>query len=203
MNPAAAVWLGFGISIAAQNCNSFYVVSSIQNQDLKISALTGYNSDIILLSDVRLNGRERVVTEKLRLSYTMYHNSSTNKRGVAVLIRNSLDCVILEQAVDPQENALLLKTIYGPNDNNCEPFFEFLRSWLTRWGGISCVIGGDWNATPSYEPVATNPDVIFMQNIPSRVRSEHVETLCADFDLSDPFRLLNPDLVPVKPDPKQ
>ena len=59
----------------------------------------------------------------------MYHNSSSNKRGVAVLFRNSLDYEILEQASDPQENAILLKVringreaiigaIYGPNDNN-------------------------------------------------------------------------------------
>jgi hypothetical protein len=88
-NPAAAVWLGFGISIAAQNCNSLNVVSSIKNQDLKISALCGYNADIVLLSDVRLNGRERIITDKLRMSYTMYLNSSSNKRGVAVLFRNS------------------------------------------------------------------------------------------------------------------
>ncbi len=135
----------------------------------------------------------------------MYHNSSSNKRGVAVLFRNSLDYEILEQVADPQEKAILLKTrinskeaiigaIYGPNDNNCAQFFEFLGHNLTRWRGISCVIGGDWNATPSYEPVATNPDVIFMQNIPSRVRSEHVEALCTDHDLSDPFQTLNPDL---------
>jgi hypothetical protein len=65
VNPAAAVWLGFGISIAAQNCNSLNVVSSIKNQDLKTSALCGYNADIILLSDVRLNGRERIITDKL------------------------------------------------------------------------------------------------------------------------------------------
>jgi len=41
VNPAAAVWLGLGISIAAQNCNSLNVVSSIKNQDLQISAITG------------------------------------------------------------------------------------------------------------------------------------------------------------------
>jgi exonuclease III len=109
VNPAAAVWLGCGISIAAQNCNSLNVVSSIKNQDLKISALCGYNADIILLSDVRLNGRERIITDKLRMSYTMYHNSSSNKRGVAVLFRNSLDYEILEQVADPQENAFCLK----------------------------------------------------------------------------------------------
>jgi hypothetical protein len=32
-----------------------------------------------------------------------------------------------------------------------------------------------------------------MRDIPSRIRSEHVENLVNDFDLSDPFRILNPD----------
>jgi exonuclease III len=135
----------------------------------------------------------------------MQFNSSSNSRGVAVLFRNSLEFEILERAADPQENALLLKlkikgkelivgSVYGPNDNDFENFFEFLRANLTRWAGIPCIIGGDWNATPSYEPVVTNPDVIFMRNIPSRIRSEHVETLSTDCDLSDPFRTLHPDL---------
>jgi hypothetical protein len=35
--------------------------------------------------------------------------------------------------------------------------------------------------------------VIFMRDIPSRVRSQHVENLINDFDLSDPFRVLNPE----------
>jgi exonuclease III len=135
----------------------------------------------------------------------MHFNSSTNSRGVAVLIRNNLEHEILECAADPQENALLLKmkikgkelilgTVYGPNDNVCENLFKFLRGNLTRLAGILCVIGGDWNATPSYAPVDINPDVIFMRSIPSRIKSEHVETMCADCDLSDPFRTLNQDL---------
>jgi exonuclease III len=134
----------------------------------------------------------------------MYHNSSSNKRGVAVLFRNSLNHEVIESAVDPQENALLLKVrinntefilgaIYGPNDNNCEEFFEFLRQKLTLWKDITVIIGGDWNATPTSAPLAENLDVIFMRDIPSRIRSEHVENLVNDFDLSDPFRILNPD----------
>jgi hypothetical protein len=133
VNPAAAVWQGFGISIAAQNCNSLNVVSSIKNQDLKISAILGYNSDILLLSDVRLNGRDKIISDKLKLSYSMHFNYSTNSRGVAVLIRNSLEHEIMERAADPQENILLLKmkikgreliigTVYDPNDNVCEIF---------------------------------------------------------------------------------
>ncbi len=87
---------------------------------------------------MRLNGRDKIISDKLKLSYSMHFNSSTNSRGVAVLIRNSLEHEIMERAADPQENILLLKmkikgreliigTVYGPNDNVCENFFEFLR----------------------------------------------------------------------------
>jgi len=150
VNPA--VWMLQGFSIVAQNCNSLNV-STNKNQDLKLSAIIGYHADIVLLSDIRLNGRDRVIFDKFRLSYKMYHHSSTNSRGVAVLFRNNLDYEILDTAADPQENALLFKvrinsselivgSVYGPNDNNCTGFFDFIRQSLTRWDGISCIIGG-------------------------------------------------------------
>jgi len=140
VNPAAAVWLGLGISIAAQNCNSLNVVSSIKNQDLKISAITGYQTDIIFLSDVRFNGREKVVCDKLKVWYTVIFNSTKNSRGVAILINRRLRHEILETVRDPQENILLVKarindtdivlgSVYGPNvDNGCGEFFEFPKA---------------------------------------------------------------------------
>ena len=116
MNPAAAVWLGLGISIAAQNCNSLNVVSSIKNQDLKISAITGYQTDIIFLSDVRFNGREKVVCDKLKVWYTVIFNSTKNSRGVAILINRRLRHEILETVRDPQENILLVKARINDTD---------------------------------------------------------------------------------------
>jgi exonuclease III len=205
VNPAAAVWLGLGISIAAQNCNSLNVVSSIKNQDLKISAITGYQSDIVFLSDVRLNGRDKIVCDKLSAWYSVIFNSTKNSRGVAILINRRLRHEILETLRDPQENILLLKvkindseiilgSVYGPNvDNNCGEFFEFLRQSLNNWPNIPRILGGDWNATLSNLPANNNPDVAFMRDIPSRIRTAHVLELCEEADLSDPFRTLHPD----------
>jgi hypothetical protein len=76
VNLATEAWIGLGLSVAAQNCNSLNVTSLIKNQDLKISSFVGYKADVILLSDTRLNGRDRVVSERLNLHYKMYHNSS-------------------------------------------------------------------------------------------------------------------------------
>jgi len=166
---------------------------------------TGYQSDIIFLSDVRFNGREKVVCDKLKVWYTVIFNSTKNSRGVAILINRRLRHEILETVRDPQENILLVKarindteivlgSVYVPNvDNSCGEFFEFLRHNLNSWPNIPRILGGDWNATSSNLPVNSNPDVAFMRDIPSRVRTAHVLELCEDADLSDPFRTLHPD----------
>ena len=124
---------------------------------------------------------------------------------MAILINRRLRHEILETVRDTQENVLLLKvrindseivlgSVYGPNvDNNCGEFFEFLRQSLSNWPNIPRIVGGDWNATLSNLPVDSNPDVAFMRDIPSRIRTGHVLELCEDADLSDPFRTLHPD----------
>jgi hypothetical protein len=145
----------------------------------------------------KADGRDRIFVDKLKLWYKVYFNWSKNSRGVAVLFRNQVEHEILETEADTQENVLLLRvtiggeeaaigSIYGPNDNNCAPFFDFISATLNRWNNIPCILGGDWNATPSSLPAADNLDIFSMNNIPSRTRSEGVEALCNEFDLSDP-----------------
>ncbi len=158
MNPAASLMLSLGISVAAQNCNSLNV-SSIKNQDLKLSSIINYKTDVVLLSDIRLNGKHSTIMNKLGLWYTVYYNSSKNSKGVAVLISKQVEHSVVETAADPQENALLLKvnlrgkivilgSVYRPNDNNCLPFFTFVNNTLAGWSNIPVILGGDWNATP-------------------------------------------------------
>ncbi len=91
---ATAVWLVMGLSLVAQNCNSLNMSSTI-NQDKKISTLLSYKADILLLSDVRLNGKDRILVDKLKLWYKVYFNSSKNSRGVAVLVRNQVEHEVL------------------------------------------------------------------------------------------------------------
>ena len=42
------------LSFSSQNCNSLNM-SSMKNQDMKINAIVEYKTDIVFLSDVRLN----------------------------------------------------------------------------------------------------------------------------------------------------
>ena len=129
------------ISFVSQNCNSLNV-ATIKNQDLKISAIMNYKSDVVFLSDVRLNGKDHIITDKVRLGYNVYHNSSKNSRGVAVLISKQVEHEILETSVDPQENLILLRvklnktemvigSVYGPNlDPGCEIFYNNIKALI-------------------------------------------------------------------------
>ena len=74
-----------------------------------MSAISNYGTDLILLSDTRMNGKDKILTEKFRLKYKMYANSTRNSRGVAVLISNNIHHEVLETVKDPHENYLLLR----------------------------------------------------------------------------------------------
>jgi exonuclease III len=148
------------ISFCSQNCNSLNV-STIKNQDIKISAICNYGTDIIFLSDTRLNGKDLIVSEKIRLRYKMYINSTKSSRGVAILISNRLQHEVLETVASQDENYILMKvnisgtqivigSVYGPNvDQGSDVFYAALESQLVRWSNLPVIIGGDWNATYS------------------------------------------------------
>jgi exonuclease III len=191
------------VSFSSQNCNSLNVSTSLRGQASKIVSISDLNTDIIFLCDTRLNGKHLNIIDSFRLRYHFYYNSSMNKRGVAVLIRNGIDFSVLEEVRDAQENALLLRillqgrevligSIYGPNTNDLT-LFEFLETELQRRPGIPVILGGDWNASYSNLPADSNPDVCFMRTIPSLRRTERILQLCADLKLSDPYCCLNPE----------
>ncbi len=85
------------VSFSSQNCNSLNVSTSVRNQAAKIVSILDLNTDVIFLSDTRLNGRHKSIMDAFRLRYRMIHHSSLNRRGVAVLIRNDLDLQVQEE----------------------------------------------------------------------------------------------------------
>jgi hypothetical protein len=125
----------YDFDIKAVNCNSLNIACSPENFALKMDAICNLKEDIIFLSDIRLgqvNNQQssfRVSTffNKSRLgNYTFLHNSTSNKRGVAMLINNKLCPSIISEYKDLNENILLVKiiinnrtlilgSIYGPN----------------------------------------------------------------------------------------
>jgi exonuclease III len=134
-------------------------------------------------------------------SYTMFHQSKSNRRGVGILVKKSLNfsCSGEERDQDT-DNYLLLRarindhtviigSVYGPNENNPN-FYGRLKTSIRNLGNYPCVLGGDWNATYSCVPLASNIDVLNMQALPNINNSRKIKEICEELNMSDPFRAL-------------
>ena len=154
------------LTFSGINCNSLNMsASSKHNQLRKIYGITKLKTDIIFLSDIRICNKNLVsgvadikksfLTNPYQ-SYKFFHNSSSNKRGVGILIKNDL-CFAEERIVrDPGENYILLRArikgtvmtlaaIYGPN--KYEPdFFVNLSRDIRNIGGTNIIMGGTGTA---------------------------------------------------------
>jgi exonuclease III len=172
-------------------------------------AVTKTASDIIFLSDTRLNSRKQIagvndVEKKCRfLGFSIFHNSSLNSRGTAVLLSNKIDYELISIYKDDIGNILLLKikmnnvyvtigSIYGPNEDNPE-FFETLKQQLKNLNSDYVILGGDWNTTLDCSNSRLNIDTLNMASIPSVRRSNMLNGLCNDCNLVDPFRYFYPE----------
>jgi exonuclease III len=162
------------ISFSSINCNSLN--ASCCNKDLhklKIYGITKLKTDVIFLSDIRLSNRAgvtdaAVITRNFLVnpycSYKFYYNSTSNKRGVGILIKNSLSFSDLQCIKDPEENYLLLRlvlkgkpiiigSIYGPNTNDRNFFTRLGDCLINEADNFPIILGGDWNCTLSTDAV--------------------------------------------------
>jgi exonuclease III len=130
------------------------------------------------------------------------HNSTSNKRGVGILIASSLQYTVINTFRDNNNNLLairisisdseiLLVSIYGPNTNDSE-FFSDLRNILKRNRDIPAICGGDWNTTFSTLEAENNIDIFSMSSPPSVIRSRWLLEICDEYHLMDPYRAINP-----------
>jgi hypothetical protein len=121
------------LTFSIQNCNSLNISTVCDKKLTKITAICSFDTDIIFLSDLRLNTDAEHIDkiEKLFLynknrPYIFLHNSSKNSRGVGVLLSANLDPVITDKKTDLEENIQKLTvsirdhifniiSIYGPN----------------------------------------------------------------------------------------
>ena len=195
----------------SQNLLSFNISTKCTKTDQKINAITKEKHDIIFICDIRLNSLQQNysihdLTKKLNFKgYDFFQNSKRSSRGVGILIKKKLSYTINNQLCDQDDNYLLLDitilnyrmiigSIYGPNTNNTE-FFENLNADLLNLNCDSVILGGDWNATWDKTNGPNNIDIINMVNIPSKIRSENLNRLARNNNLTEPYRTLNPDLI--------
>jgi exonuclease III len=158
-------------------------------------------TSFIFLSDLRLNTDTVGFNNLFFPRYEMLHNSTSNKRGVGLLIASSLQYTITKTYKDISNNILgirinigdtpiLVISIYGPNHNdNC--FFRDLKRILDENRLLPVVCAGDWNTTYSTAPADTNIDIFSMLNPPSLIRSGWLADICDDYGLIDPYRAIN------------
>jgi len=130
-----------------QNCNSLNISTVCSRQLAKICAITALCTDIIFLSDIRLNSNPEHIEKIKKLflyntshSYDAYFNSSKNCRGVGILISKKLSYTVEKCYKDLDENilGLVLKindvsirvfSIYGPNHDDIG-FYNRLDEFL-------------------------------------------------------------------------
>ena len=200
------------LTFATVNCNSLNMSNSAGSiQKRKIFGITKLRSDIIFLSDLRLSNRNLTnnideLKKTFRVnpygSYNFLHHSTSNKRGVGLLIKSNLDFSELQRVVDTDENLLAVKvsvqgnililcSIYGPNSHN-PAFFITMFNAINQLGNFPTIIAGDWNCTYSAANIDVNLDCYNMQDLPNRRHSGYLEQFCEDLGLQDPFRALNP-----------
>ena len=197
------------LTYSVQNCNSLNISTVCNKQLTKICAITALCTDIIFLSDIRLNSNNEHVDKVKKLflynpvhSYEAFFNSTKNSRGVGILISKKLNYTVKKTLRDSDENIIGLVldldstlirifSIYGPNHDSIE-FYNRLDVYLKEDPHLSIVIGGDWNATYSTAALIDNIDVLNMRSPPSLVRSRWLRQLCDSHHLSDPFRALHP-----------
>ena len=201
-------------SFSSVNCNSLNISCPAKNiWKKKVFAIAQLKSDIILLSDVRLSSKNKgsgirnlrnyFQTNPFK-SYEFFYNSTSNKRGVGILISRSLALSETNRYTDQEENILGLQlqnstgnfitviSIYGPNRTD-EQFFNNLSSAITRLGNNNLIVGGDWNCTFSTENIQYNIDCANMVESPNFRHSQLLNELCNRHELSDPFRYLWPN----------
>jgi exonuclease III len=189
--------------------NSLNISMVCDKQLTKITAICSLDTDIIFLSDLRLNSDAEHIEkiEKLFLynknkSYIFLRNSPKNSRGVGVLLSANLDLIITDKKTDIYENILKLTvsvrdhlfniiSIYGPNKDD-KTFFTDLSNILSDEKHIPVIVGGDWNATMCTDNSKDNIDILKMSAPPSVIRSNWINAICEELHLCDPFRSLHP-----------
>jgi exonuclease III len=199
------------LNFSTQNVRSLNISTKNIITDQKILATVGLGSDIIFLSDLRLNSNKQCVACKeitkrfYLLGYKLIHNSPLSNRGVGILIKKkTLDNLhILNTVRDLEGNHILLDieyksvkytigSIYGANTNEGINMYNVLRDDILRLKNSNIILGGDWNCVWDRSRVEDNLDVLNMANVPSSQRSNKVHEICDVLSLTDPYRIFYP-----------
>ena len=138
VGPRNTVTEGDGMRFAIQNVRSLNISTKNDITLKKILAIVSLKTDIIFLSDIRINSdlqSSAIHDLKKHLffnGYKLFHNSKTSSRGVGILVSKNITDLgfnILTQINRDDNNSLLLHVeikgkqyilgaVYGPNHDD-------------------------------------------------------------------------------------
>ena len=184
------------LCIISQNVNGF---GNLVKRAQILAHLELYKPDILFLNDTRLgkSGQDSFVNQ--HLDYLFFFNSSSSQsRGVDILIKKSCPLDVISSWGDIEGNILILNcnfdgeqiilcNVYGPNRDR-PLFFSNLFDKLNDYGANHVVIGGDWNV-----PLNPNVDCYNYNNIRMNGARRTILDALDNGGFCDPFRLMNGD----------
>ena len=162
-----------------------------------ISHLERFKPGIICLSDTRLDENSELMVRN-EFEYNCFFNSLTstsNSRGVAIMIKKSLPVTVEKVLKDGSGNWIIISikyesriinisNIYGPNEDSPQ-FFEDLFNNINGHGLGNCIITGDFNTTLNF--TLDNENYAATQNNQARAT---LNQLISDFEYFDTYREL-------------
>jgi exonuclease III len=191
------------LNYSCQNVCSLNISKPNKKTYAKTAAVVRGCSDIIFLSDTRLNSDKQSsslhdIKKKFKfLGFNFYHNSKTSSRGTAILVSTRVNCVPVGFHRDNNGNMLLVKmdfggvtvtlgSVYGPNSDE-QNFFIDLENNIRLLNSNYVVVGGDWNTTLDPRNSRLNIDTLNTAGIPSARRPLWLNTMRHNLGLADPF----------------
>ena len=161
-------------------------------------------ADLIFLQETHSTTERQDQWRKEWGASVLFSHGSTNARGVAILIKNSLNIVIQQSEISSDGRFIVLKAainneiytianIYGPNkDADAVKFYRNLSKLLRNdeFGNEeNIIIGGDFNC-----PLDITLDKKGGLPIPRKYVINSIDELQNEFSLHDIWRLKNPTL---------
>ena len=226
-NPCLNLNVLKNLKICSQNTNSlnFSTLNNIrQNEDVcrtKVNSLIKSGADLVFLQDIRVgtesnNGGNLKTFMNLfrcskRTNYKSVVNStSTNSRGVAILISDDIEYNIFRIYRSTCNNILILDlainnfrlsicSIYGPLQAGNNSFFPDIKEKLIAIGNKSFICMGDLNcvptrlAKPSDIPFGECLDSINLANYPNTIHGRELAGWLSENFAIDLFRVFNPN----------
>ena len=197
-------YVGFNYLFLMSLKLSTFNCSGIQD-NLKRTKISHYlrsiGSDIIFLQETHCSDKDEQFWKTQWGEHGWFSNHTSNSRGVAILIRNSVPLKLSSVFKDPNGRFLIvsllinntpvvLVNLYAPNDDDPNFYFDlFAETDKFERSDTSLLIGGDFNA------VLGPMDYQGSQSQHSNKKSKDtILGLMDEFNLIDVWRHFNPNL---------